>query len=137
MLTDLETTIDKSTLLAALTKSRDALVAKEKATEGPRRQASAKHARKVATVLAQASKDVAAGRLKPDNRGRWCQVQNEIVRRVGNEPDLASYAAKIQEFDAAIYQVTHTRGAAGVITVTTTQVRHWLAGDAIQKSRRR
>jgi hypothetical protein len=66
---------------------------------------------KVAAVLAQAAKAIAAGKLKPTDRGKWCRVRDDIEYRMGKFESVAyELREKVWGYEAAIAQVTHSRG---------------------------
>jgi hypothetical protein len=133
-MTNLETTMDRHVLLAALRAKLAELRKKLKDGQGPHAKEMAKHVAHTARVLAQAAEQIATGKLKPEH-GTWCKAQHVIQERVGHVPEgTYDLEKEIRGYEAAIWQVEHSRGAK--MRVTTDQVQRWLNGELAQRSRR-
>lgn len=132
-MTNLETTMDRGTLLAALRAKLAGLRKKLKESEAPHAREMKKHIAHVTRVLAQASKEIASGKLKPEH-GTWCKAQSTIQERVGPVPEGTYELEKeIRGYEAAIWQVEHSR--CEKMRVTTDQVQRWLGGETVSKRR--
>jgi hypothetical protein len=133
-MTNLETTMDRDVLLKAMRDKLAGLRKKLKESEAPHTREMKKHIAHVARVLAQASKEIASGKLNPEH-GTWCNAQHVIQERVGHVPEgTYDLEKEIRGYEAAIWQVEHSRGAK--MRVTTDQVQRWLNGELAQRSRR-
>jgi hypothetical protein len=133
-MTNLETTMDREVLLAALRAKLAGLRKKLKESEAPHAREMKKHVAHTARVLARAAKEIANGKLKPEH-GTWCKVQDVVRDRVGHVPEGTYELEKeIRGYEAAIWQVEHSRGEK--MRVTTDQVQRWLNGDLVHRSRR-
>ena len=135
MLENFETTISKATLLSELRSRLGSLSLQLHQKRGAYQNDLSKHVKHVATVLRQAAKEVESGKLKPDNGG-WCVARRKIEERIGEVPEsLSALENKIRLYEAAIFQVTHSRG--DPMRVTTSQIESWLKGEPVVKGRRR
>lgn len=132
-MTNLETTMDRGVLLNELRVKLAVLRAKLMADQAPHVKEMRAHVAHVAKVLAQAAREVASGKLKPEH-GTWCKAQSVIQERVGPVPEgTHDLENEIRGYEAAIWQVEHSRGEK--MRVTTDQVQRWLGGEAVSKRR--
>jgi hypothetical protein len=127
---DLETTMSKEVFLPLLEKKLAALVRERDKKNGAYQTAMRKYIAHTARVLREAAREIASGKLAPNNEGRWCRVRSKIEGRIGDPPDsLYDLNKQIAAYTAVVTQVKYHRG--DPMRVSTSQVAKWLGGETV------
>lgn len=128
----IETTMPKADLLKILGKKLVSLKKQRTKDAGAYQRALRIYVRDTVAALRWGAVQVKTGHIKPGARGRWCDLREQIERRIGDVPDsLEELDKQIAGYEAAIVQIKYHRG--DPLRVSTHQVREWLAGKEVRR----